>query len=401
MLGCSTLSSWLAILGVGEDGVLSPQAERLLGEATLVLGGARHLALAGKHIRGERRVWPSPITDAVPALLAHRPGPAAVLASGDPMWFGVGTMLLRHVPVEETRIVPAPSCFAWAAARLGWTLEGVTCLSCCGRPVAALVPYLQDGARLLVLSGDTETPGAVAGLLRARGFGGSAVHVLEALGGPGERVRWGTAEAMPEGVGPLNMLGIEARGGPGLPLAPGLDDGLFAHDGQITKHEIRALTLSALAPRPGALLWDVGCGSGSVGIEWMLRHPACRTVAVEARPDRAARARKNAAALGVPGLRVVEGRAPDALAGLPPPDAVFLGGGAHIPGVIDAAWAALPPGGRLVANAVALATEAALAAAQARLGGTLLRIGLERLDRVGGMAAYRPAMTVTQWRVVK
>ena len=392
---------WLAILGIGEDGVLSPEAERLLGKATLVLGGARHLALAGNRIRGEARAWPPPMTDAVPGLLAHRPRPAAVLASGDPMWFGVGTTLLRHIPAAEVRIVPAPSCFALAAARLGWALDAAACLSCCGRPVDALRPHVQDGVRLLVLCADAATPAEVAARLAAWGFGVSVLHVMEALGGPGERVRTAPCGAMPDGIGPLNMLGIEARGGPGLSLAPGLDDGLFAHDGQITKRDIRALTLSALAPRPGALLWDVGCGSGSVGIEWMLRHPACRTVAVEARPDRAARARANAVALGVPGLRVVDGRAPEALAGLPPPHAVFLGGGAHAPGMIDAAWAALRPGGRLVANAVALATETALAAAQDRLGGTLLRIGLERLDRVGGMAAYRPAMTVTQWQVTK
>ncbi len=389
---------WLAILGINEDGALSPEAAALLGAAALVMGGARHLDLAAPLIRGERAAWPSPIAGTVPAILARRGTPVAVLASGDPLWFGVGSLLLRHVPAHETRVIPSPSCFALAAARLGWALQDTACLSCCGRPVEALRPHLHRGARLLVLSADADTPGAVASLLQARGFAASALHVMEALGGPRERVRAAGTDALPDGIGSLNLLAIEVAGAPGLPLAPGLDDGLFEHDGQITKREVRALTLAALAPRPGELLWDVGCGSGSVGVEWMLRHPSCRALGIEARPERAARARRNAATLGVPGLRVVDGEAPAALAGLPLPDAVFLGGGAHRPGVIDAAWAALRPGGRLVANAVALATEAALAAAQARLGGTLLRIGLERLDQVGGMAAYRPAMTVTQWR---
>ena len=342
-----------------------------------------------------------PMLDGVATLLAHRPGPAAVLASGDPMWFGVGTTLLRHVPAAEVRVVPAVSCFALAAARLGWALDDVACLSCCGRPVEALRPHVQAGRRMFVLSGDAGTPAMVAARLAAWGFGESVVHVLEALGGPGERVRAGAPGAMPDGIGALNMLGVEVRGGPGLPLAPGLEDGLFAHDGQITKRDIRALTLSALAPRAGETLWDVGCGSGSVGIEWMLRDASCRAIGVERDMTRAARARENARALGVPGYVVVEGRAPEMFAGLAVPDAVFLGGGAQGVGVIEAAWAALRPGGRMVANAVALGTEVALVAARARYGGTLLRVGLERLDRVGGMAAYRPAMTVTQWAATK
>lgn len=387
---------WLAILGIGEDGALSPEAAALLGGAGLVMGGARHLALAAPLIRGEVRAWPSPMGSAVPELVARRGAATAVLASGDPMWFGVGSLLLRHVPLAECRIVPAPSAFAMAAARLGWALQEVDCLSCCGRPVEALVPRLQDGARLLVLCADANTPAAVAGMLRAHGFEASTIHVLEALGGPAERIR---TDPPLDDVGPLNMLGLELRGR-GLSLAT-LEDGAFTHDGQLTKCEVRAVTLAALAPRAGELLWDVGAGSGSVGIEWMRLHPANRAVAVERRPDRAARVRHNADRLGVPALRVVEGAAPDALADLPQPRAVFLGGGAHVPGVIEAAWSVLPPGGRLVANAIALPTEAALLAAQARLGGTLLRVGLERLDLVGGLPAFRPAMTVTQWAATK
>lgn len=387
---------WLAILGINEDGALPDEAQALLGAASLVMGGARHLALAAPHIAGLTTPWPTPMADALPALLARRGQPTAVLASGDPMWFGVGVTLLRHVPPAETRIIPAPSSFALAAARLGWALQDTLCLSCCGRPVEAVLPHLHAGAQLLVLSADATTPAALAALLQANGFGASRLHVLEALGGPSERIRAG----VPADIGPLNLVAIEAAGAEGLSLAPGLDDAAFEHDGQITKHEIRAITLAALAPRPGQMLWDVGAGSGSVGIEWMLRHPACRTIAVERRADRAARVRRNATAMGVPALQVIDGPAPSALAGLPAPDAVFLGGGAQAD-VIDATWHALPPAGRLVANAIALDTESALLAARAQYGGTLRRIGLERLDRVGGMDAFRPAMTVTQWRAVK
>ncbi len=390
---------WLAILGINEDGCLSPEAARLVRDAVLVIGGERHLALAGRYLRGERRAWPRPLAGAMPDILGHRGRAVAVLASGDPLWFGIAGLLLRHVDRAEMRIIPALSSFVLAAARLGWALQDVSCLSCCGRPVEAVVPRLHHGARLLVLSADERTPAVIAGLLRAKGFAESTLHVMEALGGPGERVRTVGLGALPDDIGALNLVGIEAAGAAGLALAPGLEDGLFAHDGQITKREMRALTLSALAPRPGELLWDVGCGSGSVGIEWMLRHPSCRAVGIEAQPARAVRARGNALALGVPGLEVVDGFAPGAFEGLAPPDAVFLGGGAQRAGVIDAAYGSLCRGGRLVANAIALRTEAALIEAQARYGGSLLRVGLERLDQVGGMAAYRPAMTVTQWRV--
>ena len=397
---------WLAILGINEDATLSPEAARLLSHATLVMGGARHLALAAPHIRGQAHPWPHPITASIPILLAHRPNPAAILASGDPLWFGIATTLLRHVPVSETRIIPAPSSFALAAARLGWPLDTALCLSCCGRPVAALRPHLREGARLLVLSADATTPHEVARHLTAWGFSSSTLHILESLAGPAERIRTATPATIPPAtippdIVPLNMLAIEVSGAPGLPLTPGLPDTLFDHDGQITKSEIRALTLAALAPRPGELLWDIGAGSGSIGIEWMLRHPANRAIGLERHPARAARARANAQALGTPAYQMVEGQAPEALPTLPPPNAIFLGAAAHTPGVIETAWNALPPGGRLVANAIALPTESALANAQAKYGGTLLRIALERLDQVGTMPAYRPAMTVTQWTLTK
>jgi precorrin-6Y C5,15-methyltransferase (decarboxylating) len=397
---------WLTILGIGEDGVdgLSAAARGLLAGAEAVFGGARHLALAAGHFRGEARPWPSPMREAWPELLARRGRPVAVLASGDPFCFGVGGSLARLVPAAEIACIPAPSAFSLACARLGWPLQETTTLSFCGRPLEPLLPLLQPGTRILALSADASTPATVAALLCRHGFGPSRLHLLEALGGPREAIRTATAEAFALTPDPLNLLALEVVPGPEariIPLTPGLPEEAFEHDGQITRREVRAITLAALAPRQGELLWDIGAGSGSVGIEWLLRHPANRAVALEPRADRAARAARNALSLGVPGLRLVQAAAPEGLRDLPVPDAVFLGGGAGRPGVLDAAWAALRPGGRLVANAVTIETEAVLIAAHGRLGGSLTRIGVERLDQVGSLHGYRPAMTVTQFVAVK
>ncbi len=393
---------WLAIVGIGEDGHLPPAAHAAIASATLVIGGHRHLALAAPAIRGEAMPWPSPMQQAYPALLARRGQPVCVLASGDPFCFGVGSALAALVPTAEFVCHPAPSAFSLARARLGWPLADTAELSVCGRPIEAIVPHLQPGARLLVLSAGAATPAALAKLLCEAGLSASRLTVLEALGGPAERIRHALALgfALP-GIAALNTVAIEVAGRVPHHLATGLPDTLFEHDGQLTRREIRALTLSTLAPRRGERLWDVGGGAGSIGIEWMLRHPANHAIAIEPNPDRAARIARNAAARGTPALAIVQAAAPDALAGLPPPDAIFLGGGAHREGVIETAWAALPPDGRLVANAVTVETELALLAAQARLGGTLLRIALARLDTVGPMHAFRPAMTVTQWSAVK
>jgi len=397
---------WLSILGIGEDGVegLAPAAATLLRGAEAVFGGRRHLALAAPLIRGEAHPWPSPMADAYPTLLARRGRPTAVLASGDPFLHGVGAALARHLRPGEFLCIPAPSAFALACARLGWARQDCATISFCGRPLEPLLPLLQPGARVLALSADATTPAAVAALLTRHGFGPTRMHLLEALGGPEARHREALAAEFDLDPCPLNMLALEVVAGPGarvLPLAPGLPEAFFEQDGQITKREVRAMTLSALAPRRGELLWDVGCGSGSVAIEWMLRDPANRAVGLEPRPERAARAARNALALGVPGLRVVEAAAPEGFARLPTPDAIFLGGGASREGVLEGAYAALRPGGRLVANAVTLETEAALIAAHGRWSGSLTRIGVERLDRVGGFHAFRPAMTVTQYAVEK
>lgn len=398
---------WLAILGIGEDGVegLSSAARALVSGAVLVVGGARHLDLAAPLIKGEQLRWPSPLTNAFPMILEQRGRTVVVLASGDPYCYGVGTALRAVVPLEETLCVPAPSAFSLACARLGWAMQDVATLSFCGRPLPAILPLLQPGARILALSENGRTPGLLAGLLCRNGFGPSFLHVLEALGGPRERIRCVVANTgMLDDVDPLNLVGVEVAAEPGarvLPLARGLPVALFEHDGQITKAEVRAVTLASLAPRTGEMLWDVGCGSGSVAIEWSLCHPANRAVGIEARVDRAARAGRNALALGVPHLRVVTGEAPAALADLPPPNAVFVGGGAAQEGTLQTCWTALRGGGRMVANAVTIETEACLFAAHRKFGGTLLRLSIDRLDAIGSMHGFRPAMTVTQWAVTK
>ncbi len=397
-------SCWLSIIGIGEDGRsgLAPAAAAALDAARVVYGGRRHFALAGP-LAAETRPWPSPIHEAYPAILARRGEPTGILATGDPFHYGIGAEIARLIPPAEIRTFPQPSAFSLACARLGWPLAECGLVTLHGRALARIVPYLQPGARLLVLSWDGSTPAALAVLLTERGFGASTLTVLEAMGGPRERIRAARAEGFDIGaIDPLNTVAITVAGaGRALTLAPGLDDALFENDGQLTKAEIRALTLAALRPHPGLHLWDIGAGAGSVAIEWMLRHPSLRATAIEARPERAARIRRNAEALGTPDLAVVTGAAPDALVGLPEPDAIFIGGGVSEPGVLPAALAALKPGGRCVANAVTLEGEAALLTVFAAQGGSLRRFSVDRASPVGGLHGWRPAMPVTQWAWTK
>jgi len=394
-------SRWLSIVGIGEDGIegLTPIARGLIQAAEIVFGGGRHLALAAPLIRGDTRPWQNPFERSIDDVLAQRGRDVCVLASGDPFVHGVGSVLLRHIDPRETVAVPAPSTFSLAAARLGWALPETTQLSLHARSLDLIRPHLQPGARVLALTSDGEGPVALARLLSEIGFGNSRLTALEALGGPRERVRATTAADFDLGdVGPLNAVAIEVEASPGarvLARAPGLPDALFEHDGQITKREIRAITLAALSPRRGELLWDVGAGAGSVAIEWMLADPSLRAIAIEARSDRASRIRRNAAAFGVPGLEVIEGVAPAALEGLAQPDAIFIGGGAR--GVLDPAVRALRPGGRLVVNAVTIETEALLMARRPALGGELTRVAITRVESIGGREGWRPALPVTQW----
>ncbi len=398
---------WLTIIGIGEDGVagLGDEAKQLIATAPVVFGGVRHLELAASLIKGEGQVWQSPFERSIEAIVARRGSPVVVLASGDPFLYGVGATLARRIDASEMHTIPAPSAFSLAASRLGWALQDVATVSLHGRPLDLVRPHLQPEGRVLALTSDASGPRALAELLTESGFGRSRITVLEALGGERERIsRQVAADFALEEIHSLNVCAIEVIGGAHarvLPLACGLDDALYEHDGQITKREVRALTLSALAPRRGELLWDIGAGSGSIAIEWMLSDPAMRAIAIEASPERAARIGRNAASLGVPGLVVVEGQAPDALRDLPEPHVIFIGGGGSGPGVMDAAIAALRHGGRLVANAVTTEMEAVLLAHHARLGGSLIRIDIARASPVGSMTGWRPAMPVTHWSWTK
>ncbi|WP_327004921.1 precorrin-6y C5,15-methyltransferase (decarboxylating) subunit CbiE [Dactylosporangium sp. NBC_01737] len=403
----AALAPAVTVVGIGADGLgsLAPDGRAALAAATVLFGSARQLDLvtdvtgadivtgAGVH----RVAWPSPLVPALPRLLAeHHAGRVVVLASGDPMFHGIGTTLVRLLGAAHVHVVPHPSAVSLACARLGWALDDVEVVSAVGRSVDALRRVLHDGRRVLILSAGAGTPAQVVQILRETGFGGSDVTVLESLGGPDERVHHDADRA-----GPLNVVAVDCRGGGGIPVVPGLADGSYTSDGQLTKREIRAVTLAALGPRPGELLWDVGAGSGSIAIEWLRAHRSCRAVAVERDPVRAGRVTANAGALGVPHLSTVVGAAPEALDGLAPPDAVFIGGGFTAAGVFERCWSALRPGGRLVVNAVTVESERLVADLHATHGGELTRIAVQRAAPVGGFLAWRPMMPVTQWVVWK
>lgn len=393
------MTAWLSIVGIGEDGYagLGKTARRALLAATEVFGGERQLALLPPCLKARRVAWPSPF-DLAP-LLARRGTSTCVLASGDPMFFGIGATLGRQLPVEEMQVLPAPSSVSLAAARLGWPLQEVELLSLVGRPLAALNARLHAGRRLLLLSNDGRSPAAVAALLRERGFAPSRLSVLEHLGGERERridglaADWSLQEAAA-----LNVIAIDCLAGEDarrLPLTSGLPDDTYRHDGQLTKRDVRAVTLARLAPEPGELLWDVGAGCGSIGIEWMRAHPSCRAIAIEADEGRQGHIAHNRDALGVPGLQLVAGHAPEALDGLEAPDAIFIGGGVTVPGVLESCWANLKPGGRLLANAVTLQSEAMLVNWRERHGGELVRLQVAQAQALGSFDTWRAALPIT------
>jgi precorrin-6Y C5,15-methyltransferase (decarboxylating) len=399
------MSPWLTVVGIGEDGYkgLGKNARHALLGARQVFGSSRQLDLLPPCIQAERRQWSSPFS--LQPVLEQQGEPVCVIASGDPMLFGVGVSLSRHVPIDQMRVIPAPSSYSLAAARLGWALQDVVTLSVVARPLAALNAQLHNGLRLLVLSNDGSSPDAIAGLLRERGFGPSRMTVLEHLGGTLERRIDGVANewSNPE-IAALNLVAIDCRAEPNtLRLSPlgGLPDDAFRHDGQLTKRDVRAITLARLAPVPGELLWDVGAGCGSIGIEWMRAHPTCRAVAIESNEDRQQLIEFNRDALGVPGLQLVRGRAPDALEGLELPDAIFIGGGVTRAGVLDSCWQQLRSGGRLIANAVTLQSEAMLVNWREQHGGDLTRIHLAHAKPLGEFDTWRQALPITLLEAIK
>lgn len=400
------MAAWLTVIGIGEDGLpgLGEAARSALAEAAIIYGGARHLGLLPETFKAERRAWPSPFADGLRDLLARRGQACCVLASGDPMLFGVGASLAREIPAAEMRVLPAPSSYSLAAARMGWALQEVELVSIHGRLLETINLHLHDGARLLILSNDGTSPAAIAGLLRARGFGASDMSVLEHLGGPQEQRLDGRAADWPHAAGAaLNIVAVACVGGDsaGHARVAGLPDSAYRHDGQLTKRDVRAVTLAHLSPVPRELLWDVGAGCGSIGIEWMRAHPTCRAIAIEENAARQNLIRENSRNLGVPGLVLVAGAAPAALTGLETPDAIFIGGGVTEPGVFESCWAALKPSGRLVANAVTIQSEAALVSWREKLGGELTRIAVSHAAALGSFDAWRAALPVTIYVVTK
>jgi precorrin-6Y C5,15-methyltransferase (decarboxylating) len=338
----------------------------------------------------------------LPRLLAeYRGRRICVLASGDPTFHGIGTTLVRLLGADAVQVIPHPSSVSLACARLGWAQDQVQVVSLVTNPVERLHPHLQPARRVLILSRGAQTPAEVAQLLIARGYGDSTFTVLEQLGGPTERIRTAQASTWSQDVDPLNVIAVQCPPDASvLSTAPGLPDDAYENDGQLTKREVRAVSLSRLAPVPGQVLWDIGGGAGSIAIEWSRHHPTCRAIAVERDPDRAKRLERNVTALGA-AVNVVVGPAPAALDGLETPDAIFIGGGATAPGMFDACWNALRPGGRLVANGVTLETEALIAQWYKTFGGDLVRLDVQRASAIGTMTGWRPAMPVTIWSVTR
>ena len=405
------MNAWLHVVGVGADGIdgLAGPARTLVDNAELLVGGKRHLSMVSNGT-ARKLEWEFPLDSIVTEISDARDGHVVVLATGDPMSFGIGSTLARHFDPSEMSILPAPGAFSLAAARLGWPLHSCTSLTLHGRPLDLLHYHLLPHRRLLILSHDGETPAKLAAALRDAGFGPSIVHVFENMGAPDETVRHGIAQTWREdNVAALNTVGVECLPGPGArfqPQIPGLPDDAFVHDGQMTKRVVRAATVAALAPLPGQYLWDLGAGCGSVAIEWLratqdVQGQGARATAVERDPARAAMIAQNSARLGTPFLDIVTAETREAIDKLDDPDAVFIGGGLSEAGLVDTVWDRLNSGGRLVANAVTLEGEQALFQAHSKLGGELARIAVSHAEPVGKLSGWRPAMPVTQWQATK
>ncbi len=400
------MSVWLNIIGTGAEGVagLTPAARALSEQAEIVIAPKR-LQKSGDFGASEVHNWTSPITGTLDKLTTWRGRNVVILATGDPLHYGIGVTLMERFGLDEMRILPAPSAFSLAVARMGWALQDAETLSLHGRPAARLQAFLQPGAKLLVLTSGPETITQAAEMMVVRGFGHSAMTVLENMGGPDEKITdFAAINADQHQFGAFHTLAIRCVadiGAPLLPTTPGLPDDAYVHDGQLTKREVRAVTLSALAPAPGALLWDVGAGCGSIGIEWMRAARGAKAMAFERHPERLAMIAENTFSLGTPELHVVPGQLPDTLQDQPTPSAIFLGGAVSDASVFEACWQALPIGGRMVANAVTLEGESAVAGYHEAYGGDLVRVEVSRVEAVGTMRGMRPGMAVLQWRGVK
>ncbi len=408
-MSAANRTPWLSVVGIGEDGLagLSATARVLVDDADILIGGQRHLDFIPADNR-QRLAWPSPMSELIDRIKEFRGQAVVVLASGDPLWYGVGRKLLAQIPETEMTFIPAPSAFSLAAARMGWTMAGCQLVTLHGRPLYTLSLHVHPGAYLLILARDGTTPGAVATYLTERGFGESEMTTLSHMGGQQETRLSATARTFAEqtagqAIPDLTTIAVACVAGADarwLPRTAGLADDAFRHDGKMTKREIRALALARLMPHPGALLWDIGAGCGSVAIEWLRAADGTRAIGIEPLAERRAMAAANAATLGVPRLDIRAGKAPEALAGLPQPDAVFIGGGVSAE-TIAASISALGSGGRLVVHAVTLESEAVLLAAHKNHGGDLTRLAVSRAETIGAYHGWRAAMPVTQWAWVK
>lgn len=395
---------WLTILGIGDNGLesLTRQAQAYLDASEVVIAPERvlkQITLEDKKLEP----WTGPLQHTVETIVGRRGQAITILATGDPMYFGIGATMLKHIAADEMRVIPSPSAFSLAASRMGWALQNCACISLHGRAVSQLHAYLQPHHRILSLTSHGEGVHEIGALMVAAGFGASPVTVLEHMGGAEERrVMCSAAELGHHEWADFNTLAIDCvADGVWHATVPGLPDDAFAHDGQLTKREVRAATLAALKPYPDALLWDIGAGCGSVAVEWVRAARGAKAIALEPKEARRAMIAENKVLLGAGTIEIIVGHAPDALEGLPQPDAVFIGGGLTNEGVFEVAWSALRPKGRLVANAVTLESEAKLVALHAEFGGELSRISVSRADKVGPYFGWRPFMSVTQWSVDK
>jgi precorrin-6Y C5,15-methyltransferase (decarboxylating) len=401
------MKKWLSIIGIGEDGVagLSPIALSCLDKAKIIFGGERHLSMLPADDNSQKIPWKSPFPISITEIISRRGEAVCILASGDPLCYGVGATILKDIPISEITIIPAPSAFSLACSRLGWSLTEVETLSLCGRPVSLLQSYIYPGAKLLILSEGKNTPAHVAEILINRGYGNSRITVLEKMGSINESIITDIASNwQEENIAALNTIVVECiadKGIVGLSRFPGLPDSAFHHDGQLTKREVRAVTLSSLAPLPGELLWDVGAGCGSISIEWLRSDRRCRAIAIEQNSTRLNYIADNAAALGTPNLQIMAGKALEVIPNLPTPNAIFIGGGVTAPEILENCWNVLVPGGRMVVNVVTLEGEQRLYQWHEKVGGNFTRIAIQRAEPIGKFLGWKSMSPVTQWIGIK
>jgi precorrin-6Y C5,15-methyltransferase (decarboxylating) len=398
------MTPWLHIVGIGEDGLdgLTPATRAVVEAAEVLVGGGRHQSLA-RCADAERIEWPSPFSTLIDTLKQHKGKRVVVLATGDPLWYSVGARIGRQLDPSEITYHPQVSAFQLAAARMGWSMADLETLTVHGRPVEQMIAFIQPHQRLLILTTGAETPAQIARFLTERGFGQSKMTVLAFMGGAEEQRFEATADNWTHEVPAFNTLAVDCIAAPDaalLPRVPGLADDLFAHDGTMTKQEVRAVTVAKLMPMRGALLWDVGCGCGSVAVEWMRGARYARAIGIEPRADRRLFAAQNAAALGAPKLELIDGMVPEALTGLQAPDAIFIGGGLSRE-TYEHCWQALRPLGRLVCNAVTLESEALLVELHREHGGQLVKLSVDRVEPLGKLSAWKPLRPVTQWSLIK